>query len=68
MDALPPSVELRRREHATAAKAGADIRERFQFNTAIAAVMELVNFLYANVEALKAEPKEPRPPRPWPPC
>ncbi len=50
-------AELRRREHATAAKAGADIRERFQFNTAIAAVMELVNFLYANVEALRAEPK-----------
>ncbi|WP_428562470.1 MAG: leucine--tRNA ligase [Solidesulfovibrio sp. DCME] len=57
-DALPPLfAELRRREHATAAKAGADIRERFQFNTAIAAVMELVNFLYANVDALKAEPK-----------
>jgi leucyl-tRNA synthetase len=58
IDALPPLfAELRRREHATAAKAGADIRERFQFNTAIAAVMELVNFLYANVEAVKAEPK-----------
>ncbi|MFU2208867.1 leucine--tRNA ligase [Solidesulfovibrio sp. C21] len=50
-------AELRRREHATAAKAGADIRERFQFNTAIAAAMELVNFLYANVEALRAEPR-----------
>ena len=58
IDALPPLfAELRRREHATAAKAGADIRERFQFNTAIAAAMELVNFLYANVEAIKAEPK-----------
>ncbi|HCR13256.1 MAG TPA: leucine--tRNA ligase, partial [Desulfovibrio sp.] len=58
IDALPPFfAELRRREHATAAKAGADIRERFQFNTAIAAAMELVNFLYANVEAIKAEPK-----------
>uniref|UniRef100_I2PXZ0 Leucine--tRNA ligase n=1 Tax=Desulfovibrio sp. U5L TaxID=596152 RepID=I2PXZ0_9BACT len=58
IDGLPPVfAELRRREHATAAKAGADIRERFQFNTAIAAVMELVNFLYANVEALRAEPK-----------
>jgi leucyl-tRNA synthetase len=58
MAALPPIfAELRRREHATAAKAGADIRERFQFNTAIAAVMELINFLYANVDALKAEPK-----------
>ncbi len=58
IDGLPPLfAELRRREHATAAKAGADIRERFQFNTAIAAVMELVNFLYANVEAIRAEPK-----------
>ncbi|WP_300154522.1 leucine--tRNA ligase [Solidesulfovibrio sp.] len=58
LSALPPLfAELRRREHATAAKAGADIRERFQFNTAIAAAMELVNFLYANVEAIKAEPK-----------
>jgi len=58
MPALPPLfAELRRREHAMAAKAGADIRDRFQFNTAIAAVMELANFLYANVEALKAEPK-----------
>ncbi|EHJ48703.1 leucyl-tRNA synthetase [Solidesulfovibrio carbinoliphilus subsp. oakridgensis] len=58
IDGLPPVfAELRRREHATAAKAGADIRERFQFNTAIAAAMELVNFLYANVDALRAEPK-----------
>jgi len=61
LDALPPIfAELRRREHAMAAKAGADIRERFQFNTAIAAVMELVTFLYANVEALRAEPRGAR--------
>jgi leucyl-tRNA synthetase len=58
---LPPLFgELRRREHAMVAKAGADIRERFQFNTAIAAAMELVNFLYANVEALRAEPRGAR--------
>jgi len=56
--ALPPLyAELRRREHAMVAKAGADIRERFQFNTAIAAVMEMVNFLYANVETFRATPK-----------
>jgi leucyl-tRNA synthetase len=56
LGALPPIfAELRRREHAMVAKAGADIRERFQFNTAIAAAMELLNFLYANVEALRAE-------------
>ncbi len=56
--ALPPVfTELRRREHLLAHKAGSDIRERFQFNTAIAAAMETVNFLYANVEALRAEPK-----------
>ncbi len=56
--ALPPVFkELRRREHLLAHKAGSDIRERFQFNTAIAAAMETVNFLFANVAALRAEPK-----------
>ncbi len=44
------SVELRRKEHATIKKAGDDIAGRFQFNTAIAAIMELVNALHAHVE------------------
>ncbi|MDR2825527.1 MAG: leucine--tRNA ligase, partial [Deltaproteobacteria bacterium] len=38
--------ETRLKEHATIKKAGEDIADRFQFNTAIAAVMELVNHLY----------------------
>ncbi|QLA15164.1 leucine--tRNA ligase [Desulfolutivibrio sulfoxidireducens] len=61
LTALPPVFkELRRREHLLAHKAGSDIRERFQFNTAIAAAMETVNFLFANVEALRREPKGAR--------
>ncbi|MDR2573069.1 MAG: leucine--tRNA ligase [Desulfovibrio sp.] len=43
--------DLRRREHLTVKKAGEDM-ERFQFNTAIAAVMELVNALYLAREKL----------------
>ncbi|WP_173083118.1 leucine--tRNA ligase [Fundidesulfovibrio magnetotacticus] len=55
-EALSPLArELRRREHATVAKVAKDIEGQFQFNTAIAAIMELVNFLFANVEALRAE-------------
>lgn len=38
--------ELRLREHSTIKKATDDITSRFQFNTAIAAIMELVNALY----------------------
>ena len=34
------------REHATLKKVGEDIGNRYQFNTAIAAIMELVNALY----------------------
>jgi leucyl-tRNA synthetase len=37
--------ELRRRTHATIAKASDDIGRRYKFNTAIAATMELVNAL-----------------------
>lgn len=44
--ALPKARELRQKEHATVKKAGEDIAGRFQFNTAIAAVMELVNVMY----------------------
>lgn len=38
--------ETRLREHSTVKKASLDIANRYQFNTAIAAVMELVNHLY----------------------
>ncbi|MDL2306738.1 leucine--tRNA ligase [Desulfovibrio sp. OttesenSCG-928-C06] len=44
--------ETRYREHAAIKKAGDDIADRFQFNTAIAAVMELVNHLYLVKEEL----------------
>ena len=37
---------LRRKTHQTIKKVTEDIRERFHFNTAIAAVMELVNLVY----------------------
>jgi leucyl-tRNA synthetase len=39
--------EIRLKEHATVKKITEDIGERFQFNTAIATNMELVNALYA---------------------
>ncbi len=47
--------ELRRKEHATIKKVGEDITNRFQFNTAIAAVMELVNLLYLVKDELMAD-------------
>ena len=43
-------AELRRKEHSTVKKAGEDIVNRFQFNTAIAGVMELVNTLHGVME------------------
>ncbi len=52
-----PAREIRYKEHATVKKAGDDINNRFQFNTAIAAIMELVNALYpAKEELLQSEP------------
>jgi leucyl-tRNA synthetase len=46
-DAVSPKArELRRKEHAVVKKAGEDIADRLQFNTAVAAVMELVNLMY----------------------
>ncbi len=42
----PLAHEIRLKEHTTVKKAGEDIGNRYQFNTAIAAVMELVNALY----------------------
>jgi leucyl-tRNA synthetase len=44
--ACPNGRELRMKEHATVKKAGEDIAGRFQFNTAIAAVRELLNLMY----------------------
>jgi len=42
-----PAKELRRKVHKTIRKVTEDIEERFHFNTAIAAVMELVNAIAA---------------------
>lgn len=42
----PKAKELRHKEHVTVKKVGDDIAGRFQFNTAIASVMELVNLMY----------------------
>ncbi len=47
VDTLTPAQrELRRRVHETIAKVSDDVGRRYNFNTAIAAVMELVNDLY----------------------
>lgn len=53
--ATPTARELRLKEHATVRKAGEDISNRFQFNTAIAAIMELVNTLYLTKDELIAD-------------
>jgi len=42
--------ELHRKTHQTIKKVTEDIRDRFHFNTAIAAVMELVNQIYQTLE------------------
>lgn len=47
--------DLRNKEHVTAKKAGDDIHKRFQFNTAIASTMELVNTIYHTKDALAKE-------------
>ncbi len=49
----PQARELRRREHLTVQKCSEDMGNRFQFNTAIAAVMELVNAMYLAREHLR---------------
>jgi leucyl-tRNA synthetase len=48
----PAARNLRRKEHETAARVGRDIEERFQFNTAIASIMELVNEISSVREGL----------------
>ncbi len=50
--------ELRRKTHFAIRKVGEDIENRFHFNTAISAVMELVNLLYQLEE--KGAAREPR--------
>jgi leucyl-tRNA synthetase len=49
--------EIRFREHAAVKKVGEDIGGRFQFNTAVAAIMELVNALHAARAELGQSPR-----------
>ncbi len=55
--ATEQAKELRRKEHATVKKVGEDMGERFQYNTAIASVMELVNLLYGCKDELAQTPQ-----------
>ncbi|MCR4667542.1 MAG: leucine--tRNA ligase [Desulfovibrio sp.] len=60
-DAVTPVLrELRRKEHETVKKAREDLVSRFQFNTAIAAIMELVNTMYLCREKLGDTNEEKR--------
>lgn len=56
----PRAKELRRKEHDTARRVTRDIENAFQFNTAVAALMELVNELYAAKDELRTLPEGPR--------
>jgi leucyl-tRNA synthetase len=49
-------AQLRRKTHQTIKKVTEDIRERFHFNTAIAAIMELVNLLHQVLDGRTADP------------
>jgi leucyl-tRNA synthetase len=52
--------DLRRKEHDTVRRVTRDIENAFQFNTAVAALMELVNELYAVKDELRPLPEGPR--------
>ncbi len=57
IDPDEPSRSLRRTTHRTIKKVTEDIRNRFRFNTAVAAVMEMVNELgRVHLENIKASP------------
>ncbi len=55
----PIGRDLRRKEHDTVRRVERDIENKFQFNTAIAAMMELVNTLYAVKDELREHPDGP---------
>ncbi len=56
-DLSPELRALRRKTHQTIRKVTQDLEERLHFNTAIAAVMELINFLEDTLK--KVSPNEP---------
>jgi leucyl-tRNA synthetase len=51
--------ELYRKLHQTIKKVTSDMLERFNFNTAISAMMELVNLMYKYAEDVKSDSKNP---------
>ncbi len=54
---LPPELgELRHKAHKTIKKVTEDV-ERFHFNTAIAAIMELINHIYQTKDGIEATPQ-----------
>lgn len=52
-------ADLRRKEHDTVRRVERDIENKFQFNTAIAAMMELVNTLYTVKDELRQSANGP---------
>ena len=56
-DIAGPAKELRRKEHDTVRRVTRDMENKFQFNTAIAALMELVNEMYVLKDGLKGTPQ-----------
>jgi leucyl-tRNA synthetase len=56
-EATGAARDLRRKEHDTVRKVTRDMENKFQFNTAIAALMELVNEIYALKDGLKGTPQ-----------
>jgi leucyl-tRNA synthetase len=54
-----PSRSLHRKTHQTIRKVGSDLDAKFHFNTAISAVMELTNTLFALTAEEAREPVEP---------
>lgn len=55
VEGLDVARGLRHKEHVTVQKVGADIQDKFQFNTAIAAVMELVNAISQDKDELRGD-------------
>ena len=53
MELSKPARELRRKEHETIKRVTRDMGERFHFNTAIAAIMELINEMTSAKDELK---------------
>jgi leucyl-tRNA synthetase len=53
MELSAKARDLRRKEHETIMRVTRDMGERFHFNTAIAAIMELINELYTAKDELK---------------